>query len=248
VREDSGRRADALAEAFVGLADTLVDDYEVSKLLHRLTVFSLRLLPIAAAGILLSVQQDDLKVMSASTEQTRRVLQFQTDVGEGPAVDCFRTSSEVAVAELRDDGRRWARFAAHAEQGGFRAVHAVPLRLRAQTIGALNLFRTQPGLLSGEDARIGQALADMATIGILHERVLSQRGALVAQLQLALTSRVIIEQAKGVLAERCQIDMSEAFGLLRRYARNNNLRLTVVATRVVEGTIVLTVDGADPRS
>jgi GAF domain-containing protein len=246
VRGDSERRADALAEALVGLADTLVDDYDVIQLLHRLNAFCVRLLPISSAGILLSDQQGRLQVMSASTDETRKALQFQLDVGKGPGLECFRTSREAAVAELRDDGHRWPDFASHAWQSGFRAVHAIPLRLRTETIGALNLFRTEPGLLIEEDVRIGQALADMATIGILHERAVSRRTLVVGQLQTALTSRVIIEQAKGVLTERCRIHMGEAFSLMRRHARNNNLRLAEVAAGVVNGTLVLTTEGNDP--
>ena len=239
MREDPVRRADALAEAFVGLADTLVDDYDVIELLHRLTTYCVRLLPIDAAGILLSDQQGELRVLASSTEEARIVQQFAVDSGEGPGVDCFHESREVAVADLRDDGQRWPAFAENAEKAGFRAVNAVPLRLRAHTIGALTIFRVEPGLLTTEDIRIGQGLADMATISILHERALSQRNVVVDQLQFALTSRVIIEQAKGVLAERCRVDMTEAFTMLRKHARNNNLRLADVAKGVVAGTVDL---------
>ena len=239
MREDPVGRADALAEAFVGLADTLVDDYDVIELLHRLTTYCVRLLPIDAAGILLSDQRGELRVLASSTEEARIVQQFAVESGEGPALECFQSSRDVAVADLRDDGQRWPSYAERAEKAGFRAVYAVPLRLRAQTIGALSIFRVEPGLLTTEDVRIGQGLADMATISILHERALSQRTVLVDQLQFALTSRVIIEQAKGVLAERCGVDMSEAFTMLRKHARNNNLRLADVAKGVVAGTVEL---------
>jgi GAF domain-containing protein len=247
VREDAVRRADALSEAFVGLADTLVDDYDVIELLHRLTTFCVRLLPIDAAGIVLADQRGDPQVLAASTEQARIVQQLQVDSGEGPGLECFRTSRDVAIADLREDGRRWPAFAERAEREGFRAVHAVPLRLRTQTIGALNIFRAAPGLLMAEDIRIGQGLADMATIGILHERAFNQRTVVVEQLQLALTSRVIIEQAKGVLAERFGVDMAEAFAMLRRYARNNNLRLAEVSRDVVAGMVDLRSVAADRR-
>ena len=239
MRDDALRPADLLAEAFVGLADTLVDDYDVIELLHRLTTYCVRLLPIEAAGILLSDQRGDLRVVAASTEEARIAQQFAVDSGEGPGMECFRSSREVAVADLRDDGQRWPAFAEHAEKAGFRAVDAVPLRLRAQTIGVLSIFRAEPGLLTAEDARLGQGLADMATISILHQRAFSERGVLVEQLQFALTSRVIIEQAKGVLAERCRVDMGEAFTMLRKHARNNNLRLADVAKGVVEGSVEL---------
>ncbi|HJP79438.1 MAG TPA: GAF and ANTAR domain-containing protein [Pseudonocardiaceae bacterium] len=247
MREDSVRRADALAEAFVGLADTLVDDYDVIELLHRLTTYCVRLLPIEAAGILLSDQRGELRVVASSTEEARIVQQFTVESGEGPGVECFRNSREVAVADLRDDGQRWREFAERAEKSGFRAVNAVPLRLRSQTIGALSIFRAEPGLLTAEDVKIGQGLADMATISILHERALSQRTVLVEQLQFALSSRVIIEQAKGVLAERCRVDMGEAFAMLRKHARNNNLRLADVAKGVVAGTVELSQVSAPQR-
>ncbi len=239
MREELWVRADALAEAFVGLADTLVDDYNIIDLLNRLTDFCVRSLPISAAGILFSDQQDSLQVLSASNEQTRRVLQFQMDLAEGPGIECFRTSRAVALGGLDTHGSRWSELAAHPGWGGFRVAHAVPLRMRAQTIGVLNLFRVEPALLPAEDIRVSQALADMATIGILHERALSERVAVVDQLQFALNSRVIIEQAKGVLAERYGIEVGEAFTLLRRYARNNNLRLSEVAGAVVDGHLVI---------
>jgi GAF domain-containing protein len=247
VREDPVRRADALAEAFVGLADILVDDYDVIELLHRLTTYCVRLLPIDAAGILLSDQRGEVQVIASSTEEARIVQQFAVESGEGPAMECFQTSREVAVADLRDDGKRWPVFAERAEKAGFRAMNAVPLRLRTQTIGALSIFRAEPGLLTAEDVKIGQGLADMATISILQERALSQRTVLVEQLQFALTSRVIIEQAKGVLAERCGVDMGEAFTMLRKHARNNNLRLADVAKGIVAGTVELSAVTANDR-
>jgi transcriptional regulator with GAF, ATPase, and Fis domain len=230
-------REQALAAAFVGLADTLVDDYDVIELLHRLTTDCVRLLPVDAAGLLLSDQRGDLRVVSSSTEQAHLVELFQVEANEGPCLECFRTSRPVAVADLVDSGGRWPRFSARAMREGFRSLHALPLRLRSETIGALNLFCVQPGLLSPDDARIGQALADVATIGILQERALRRREVVAEQLQAALNSRVIIEQAKGVLAERGRLDMGAAFVALRNYARHNNLRLSDVARSVVDGTI-----------
>lgn len=234
---DPARHGQVLAAAFVGLADTLVDDYDVIELLHRLTTDCVRLLPVDAAGLLLADQRGNLRVVSSSTEQARLVELFQVEADEGPCLECFRTSRPVAVADLLVSGGRWPRFSARAKQEGFRSLHALPLRLRSETIGALNLFRVQPGLLSTSDAGIGQALADVATIGILQERAVRRHEIVAEQLQAALNSRVIIEQAKGVLAERGQIDMGEAFVVLRRYARNHNQRLSEVARGVVDGTV-----------
>jgi GAF domain-containing protein len=224
----------ALAEAFVGLADTLVADYDVIDLLHRLTSGSVELLPVDAAGLMLSDQRGELQVVSSSTEQAHLVELVQLQADEGPCLDCFRTSRQIAVADLTG-GVRWPRFAPQALAAGYRAVHALPLRLRSETIGVLNLFRGEPGTLVPDDLRIGQALADVATIGILQQRAIRHQEILAEQLQAALNSRVVIEQAKGVLAERRGLDMAAAFELLRSHARSTNRRLGELARDVVEG-------------
>jgi transcriptional regulator with GAF, ATPase, and Fis domain len=220
----------ALAEAFVSLADTLVDEYDVIELLDRLSTDCVALLPVDAAGLLLSDQRGSLRVVSASTAQAHLMELFQVQTSEGPCLDCFHSSSQVTATDLSED-RRWPRFAARAQQAGYRAVHALPLRLRSETIGALNLFGNTP--LSAQDLRIGQALADVATIGILQERAIHRREVLAEQLQVALNSRVIIEQAKGVLAQSGDVTMETAFDRLRRHARGNNQLLGDVARRVV---------------
>jgi transcriptional regulator with GAF, ATPase, and Fis domain len=228
-------RARALAEALVSLADTLVADYDVIDLLARLSSDCVALLPVDAAGLLLSDQRGALQVVSSSTEQAHLMELFQVQTQEGPCLDCFRSSQQISAPDLSRDGR-WPRFARRAQQAGYRAVHALPLRLRFETIGALNLFSIQPGALSPEDLRIGQALADVATIGILQERAIRRRDILAEQLQAALNSRVIIEQAKGILAERGRLAPSQAFALLRSQARSNNVRLSDLARDVVTGT------------
>ena len=229
----------AVAEALVGLADSLVDDYDIIELLHRLTSECVHLLPVDAAGLLLSDQRGSLHLVSSSTEQARLLELFQLQAEQGPCLDCFRTSHQVSSADLAQDRERWPQFSARAEEAGYAAVHALPLRLRSETIGALNLFSEQPSALQSDEMRIGQALADIATISILQERAVHRGDILVEQLQTALNSRVIIEQAKGVLAERNQLDMAEAFALLRRYSRSNRRRLTEVAAEVVEGALVI---------
>ncbi|TQM37520.1 GAF and ANTAR domain-containing protein [Pseudonocardia cypriaca] len=231
--EQEGRER-VLTEAFVSLADTLVTDFDVIDLLHRLCNDSVRLLPVEAAGLMLSDQRGTLRVVSSSTEQAHLVELFQLQADEGPCLDCFRTSHQIVAGDLGHESR-WPRFAEHARQAGYRAVHALPLRLRSETIGALNLFGSTPGALSPHALRIGQALADVATIGILQERALRRQEVLAEQLQAALNSRVIIEQAKGMLAERGQIDLSQAFTLLRTHARTRQLRLSDLARDVVNG-------------
>ena len=230
-----------LAEAFVALADTLVDDFDVVDFLHELTVRCAQVLGVAAAGVLLTDQRGALRVVAASTEQTRllELLQLQTD--QGPCPECFHTSRPVAVADLSTPtaARRWPGFVTEARHIGFASVHALPMRLRTDVIGALNLFGTQPGALDEDTIQLAQALADVATIGLLQARAIHQRETLAEQLQTALNSRIVIEQAKGVLAERRNVDMDQSFTLLRSAARTNNRRLSELARAVVDGSETL---------
>ena len=170
------------------------------------------------------------------------LLQLQVD--QGPCVKCFRTGAPVCVPDLADEAGRWPVFvAAVAERGAYRSVHALPLRLRGEAIGAMNLFHRQPGALPEADLAVGQALADVATIGILQERAIRRGDVLTEQLQAALNSRVIIEQAKGVLAQLGDLTMNAAFDRLRRYAHNHNARLSEVARQVVETNLATDVLG-----
>ncbi|MDQ3276184.1 MAG: GAF and ANTAR domain-containing protein [Actinomycetota bacterium] len=225
-----------LAEAFVELADTLVDDFDVVDFLHQVTVRCAQVLGVSAAGVLLTDQRGALRVVAASTEQTRllELLQLQTD--QGPCPECFHTGQPISVADLSGTTSRWPRFAAEARQIGFASVHALPMRLRTDVIGTLNLFDTQPGALDENTIRLGQALADVATIGLLQARAVHHRETLAEQLQTALNSRIVIEQAKGVVAERRHLDMDQAFTLLRGTARASNRRLSELARAVVEGS------------
>jgi transcriptional regulator with GAF, ATPase, and Fis domain len=228
-----------LAETFVELADTLVDDFDVVDFLHQVTVRCAEVLGVSAAGVLLTDQRGTLQVVAASTEQTRllELLQLQTD--QGPCPECFHTGRPIAVADLSSAADRWPRFIAAARQVGFASVHALPMRLRTDVIGALNLFGTQPGALDADTIRLGQALADVATIGLLQARAIHQRDTIAEQLQSALNSRVIIEQAKGVIAERRQLDMDQSFTLLRSTARSSNRRLSDLARAIVDRSEVL---------
>jgi transcriptional regulator with GAF, ATPase, and Fis domain len=228
-----------VAEAFVELADTLVDDFDILDFMHQVTVRCAEILAVPAVGVLLADQRGALRVAAASTEQTRllELLQLQTD--EGPCPDCFRTGRPVAVSDLAAVADRWPDFAQAAQQTGFTAVHALPMRLRSEVIGALSLFSSRPGTLDAQTVQLGQAMADVATIGLLQERAIRRRELLAEQLQTALNSRVIIEQAKGVLAERHRIDMAQAFTLLRTTARNSNMRLSDLARMVADGSRTL---------
>jgi transcriptional regulator with GAF, ATPase, and Fis domain len=224
-----------LADVFVEMADTLVDDFDVIDFLHVLTERCVQLLGVSAAGLLLTDEQDTLQVVAASSERTRLLELFQLQTDQGPCVDCFRTGRPVSVADLPSAGR-WPRFTAAAADVGFAAVHALPMRLRTEIIGALNFFDIDPGALDAGKLRVGQALADVATIGLLQHRAITQRDTLTEQLQTALNSRVLIEQAKGMVAERLHLDMAEAFVLLRGTARSHNRRLSDLATAIVNGS------------
>ncbi|MDT7615214.1 MAG: hypothetical protein QOF00_2661 [Pseudonocardiales bacterium] len=233
---EAGRdRERLLITAFVGLADTLVDDYDVIDMLDRLAGYSVELLAADAAGILLADAQRNLHVVASTNEQTEWMELLQLQAGEGPCVECFRSVSAVSVDDLDAARERWPRFAAGlTDRESYRSVHALPLRLRGEPIGALNLFLRTAGPLPAADLALGQALADVATIGILSERAINRGEVLTEQLQTALNSRVIIEQAKGVLAERGALGMDAAFDRLRGYARDHNLRLSDVGRQVVE--------------
>src|SRR3954447_23367680 len=239
-RAHSGRldsdREELVSLAFVTLADALVDEYDVLELLNRLADFSVRLLPAAAAGIVLGDARRELRAVAASDEAAHvmELLQLQSD--QGPCLDCFQSAAPVSVADLSEASDRWPSFvAAVAQRGDFRSVHALPLRLRGRAIGALNLFHAVPGPLPGPDLALGQALADVATIGILQERAIRRGEVLNEQLQSALNNRVIIEQAKGVVAQLLGLGMDDAFGVLRNHARRYNQRLVEVARAAVAG-------------
>lgn len=248
VDEPGSGREQLLIEAFVGLADTLVDDYDVIDLLDRLVRYSVDLLSAEAAGILLADQSRTLRVVASSNEESEAIELLQLQADQGPCVECVRTSAPVSVPDLADAGGRWPRFvAAVADQATYRSVHALPLRVRGEAIGGLNLFHSRPGPMPGRDLALGQAMADVATIGILQERAIRRGEVLSEQLQVALHSRVVIEQAKGVLSQHGNLTMNVAFDRLRGYARNRNLRLSEVARQVIDGDLAKEVLAATGR-
>jgi hypothetical protein len=225
-----------LAAAFVELADTLVTDFDVADFLHGLADRCVQLLKVDAAGLMLADQRGSLQVIASSSEQSRLVELFQLQNDQGPCLECYRSGRPVSEADLAAAGQRWPLFAPAAAGAGFGAVQALPMRLRDEVIGAVNLFRHAPGRLDETGLRVGQALADVATIGLLQERNLRHQEVLAEQLQGALNSRVVIEQAKGVLAERLGLDMGQAFGQLRGQARVQNRRLAELAGAVANGS------------
>ncbi len=229
-----------LSDTFVELTDTMVAGFDMIDFLHVLTNRSVALLDVEAAGLLLADPRGELRVVAASSEAARLIELFQLQNDQGPCLDCFRSGRPVQATDLAAEAGRWPRFAPAARQAGFGAVQALPMRLREQVIGALNLFRAGPGAFAAADIRIGQALADVATISLLHERGMRRSEVLNEQLQTALNSRVVIEQAKGKLAERLGVDMDQAFSLLRDFARARNRRLSELAQAFVDGTETLT--------
>ena len=242
------READVV-QSLVELADTLVADFDVVELLTGLTVRCVNVLGAAAAGVMLAAANGELR-LAASSSETMRVLElFELQAHEGPCLDAFRTGERVEHENLLAGAGRWPRFSTVAVEAGFHSAFALPLRLRETTIGALNLVGIEPTPMDESDALVARAFADLATISVLQQRRTAESQRVNEQLNHALTSRVVIEQAKGVVFERATVDMPEAFARLRNYARNNNLRLTDVARAVVDGTVDPQVwDTTPPRS
>jgi transcriptional regulator with GAF, ATPase, and Fis domain len=223
-----------LTAAFIDIADTMVADYDLIELAHRLCRHCVDLLDVDAAGLLLADGQGKLGVLASSNEQARLIELFQSQAeGQGPCLECFQTGKPVTAVNLSDQNERWPRFVDEAQRQGFQTVHALPMLLREHIIGTLNLFRTGTTPLAGQDLALGRALADITTIAILQERALAHIENVVEQLQGALNSRVVIEQAKGVLSIRGRVSVDEAFKVLRSYARAHNLFLSGLARAVI---------------
>jgi GAF domain-containing protein len=230
-------RETLLARTLVELADTLVADFDVVELLALLTDRCVDVLDVGAAGLMLVAPEGDLRVMASSSETMRVLELFELQSQEGPCLDCYRTGQPVANHDLAASSTPWPRFGAEALAAGFQSVNAVPMRLRGAVIGALNLFHIEPLEMMPADLDAAQALADVATIAILQHRAALEAQMLNEQLQYALNSRIAIEQAKGMVAERDGVNMQEAFFILRSHARNHNLRLAQVAKDLISGEL-----------
>jgi GAF domain-containing protein len=228
-----------LAQVCVELADTLTETFDVVDFLQTLTDRCVELLRADAAGLMLSDQRGGLQLMASTVERARLLEVFELQMREGPCLECFTTGVAITNVELTEARKRWPVFTPAAVEAGFNATHALPMRLRGRVIGALNLFTDEQVRLSESDIGVGQALADIATIGLLHQRSIHEQTMLSEQLQTALHSRVLIEQAKGALAARAGggVSVFDAFTMMRTHARTNNLALTDVASGVVDGTL-----------
>ncbi len=221
-----------LAEVFVEVADTLIDDFDLIDFMQMITTRSAHLFDVSAVGLLLADHSGRLHLMAASDERTEMLELFQLQAQEGPCQDCFNTGNPVIEADMATATDRWPLFAPRATEAGFSAVHAFPMRLRGQIIGALNLFSTEAEAMDTLDMLVVQALADVATVGLLQERAIRRGEILTEQLQGALNSRIAIEQAKGALSQIHDCTTNEAFEMMRAYARSHGLPLTQVATQV----------------
>lgn len=233
---------------FVELARQLVSDFDLIDTLTALAARSVELLSAAHAGILLVDEHGNLGVMAASSEETRLLELFQIQNDQGPSLDCFHTRTVVIHPDLTTSSP-WPEFAVEAVDAGYRSVCAVPMQLADVPFGCLNLFSTEPGSLSARDVALAQALADVATITIAQDRTVREASIREEQLQHALNSRIVIEQAKGMIAERANVDMDEAFTRLRNHSRNHNLRMTELAQQLTVGVIDLgVVANPQPRN
>jgi GAF domain-containing protein len=234
---DQQSREQKVSSAFVTVADTLIDDYDMVDLLHTLVEVCADILDTDAGGLMLSSANGQLQLVASTSESADLVEILQLDAGEGPCVDCFRTGRSVTVGDIAESGSRWPAFREAALGQGFQSVHATPLRLRGTVLGAMNLFSSTVGELNAADIAVAQALADVATIGIIQERSIRDSGILAEQLQRALQSRVLVEQAKGAVSQQASISPEEAFAALRKFARDNNLSLSKVCERVMARTL-----------
>jgi transcriptional regulator with GAF, ATPase, and Fis domain len=238
-------REQLLVTTFVTLADSLVAGYDIIDLLQTLVDRATDHFDAAAAGIILGPDAEHLDVIVSTSENSRLVGLMQLRAGEGPCIEAVTSRAVVSVEDVTEMHERWPVFAAAAGDSGFVSVHAIPLRLRGQTIGSLNLFRNHEGALNEADAVSAQALADVATISVLQERTISDSSIVRDQLQRALDTRVVIEQAKGVISHTHRLDMEAAFRLIRQHARATGTPLSEAAAGVVDGTIMI---GQDHRT
>jgi GAF domain-containing protein len=233
----SAHREALLGRVLVELADTLVEGFEVLDFLYVLCERCTEVLEVDAVGVLLAPPGGGLELSAASSEKMELLELFEMQQREGPCFDAYVTGSPVACSDLAAAEQRWSMFVPRALAAGFRSVYGFPLRLREEVIGALNVFRTEAGVFSGEDVLAGTAMADMATIGIMHERVVREGRLREQQLEHALENRMVVEQAKGILAERHSLSPDKAFDLLRDYARSNRRPITEVSSGVVDGRL-----------
>jgi len=229
------QREKDIIESFIGFADRLIDDVDVLALTTELAADCARLLDVEAVGLLLADPAGVLHLLAATSEEARKLEAFQLQRDEGPCLDCYQTGEPVSVADLRTETQRWPRFAGVAEEQGFRSVHAIPMRLRTDRLGALGLFGTSPGTLKDADLKLAQGLAHVASIAIVHAANTPEHSDVLTALRAAVTARSVLETAKGVIAQTQHVDTQEAFRRMRDYAHLHHQHLADVARAVVSG-------------
>lgn len=229
----TNERESEVVASFVSLTTSLADGFDVVDLLTDLTSDCVRLLDVASAGLLLADGNGVIHLLAASSHAARELELFQLQRDEGPCLDCYRTGEPVNIPDLTKETERWPQFTAAAAAAGFASVHAVPMRLRDTVLGALNLFGTHTGSLGADDLALAQALAHVASVALVQDKAAADKDLVVSQLNTALASRVVLEQAKGLLSQLGDLDMEQAFAVLRRYARDHNLRLSDVAADLI---------------
>ena len=232
-----------MVTAFVELADNLVEDFDVVELLTLLVDRCVEVLDVSAAGLMLLAPEGDLRVVASSTEAIRILEVFELQSQEGPCLTCYRSGEALVNQTLESVRSRWPLFSTEALDAGFQSVHAIPMRIHGSVLGVLSLFQTQDAQMAENDIQAAQALADIATIAIVQQRAMVHSQSLIAQLNHALNSRIVLEQAKGILSERNDIDTGEAFRWMRSYARGNHLKLTEVANEIIAGTLMTEIRG-----
>ncbi len=226
-----------LAETFVALADTLVDEFDVLDFLNTLAERAAELLNVSAAAVVLSDQRGGLATTAASSEQARGLGFLAAEADDGPCRECLEHGTTVTSSELDAENERWPRFVPAAAEYGYHAAAAVPMRLRGQVIGALTLLNQHPHAVEESSTRLGQALADVATISILQQRAIDRTEILSEQLQATLNNNVTLAQARGVLAEHGNLALPQAHALLRQHARDHHQRLSELARDIADGTV-----------
>lgn len=219
-------------DAVTGFASTVSDRSDIADVLHELSARVSSTLAITGAGVSL-LQDEDARFVAADNEVVARIEHMQDDTQEGPCVEVYRRNDAVAFDDLRVMREQWPRFAPHALAAGVGAVASVPLRHGETTIGAVDLYDAGPRTWSDDELRAAQLLADIAAIYVTNASQLDRERRLNEQLQTALDSRIVIEQAKGVVAAARGIDVDEAFAVLRKHARDHRATLRAVAEAVV---------------
>ena len=228
-----------VAEVLADFAQVITRHATTSEILHQLGEYCVELLPIQGAGVLLE-ERGALRFATASDELGRQIEELEDRLHEGPCTTAFRTGTEVLLPDLSQAVRQFPHFAPAALERGLGAVFALPLGIREHRVGALDLVSGVPVELDDGQLASARLLGDVAMSYVVNSRAFAEATKLAQQLQQALDSRVLIEQAKGRLSGLLGIGVSDAFELLRRRARNSRQPIGDVAMDVLNGSLNIT--------